>query len=92
VQFETYNNSGMNDAPGDNYYFWTHVFGAMAFSEQGLRQVMAQLAFGKGTEIMAFVRKNIARKQPNITEHAPASELGRAIGLAFANLDESNLS
>jgi hypothetical protein len=91
AQFETYNNHGKNDSPGDNYYFWSHVFGAMVFSNRGLGALLAQFAFGRGTEIMAFVRRYIARKQPNLTAHAPASALGRAIGLALANLDETNL-
>lgn len=88
AQFETYNNSGQNDAPGDTYYFWTHAFGAMVFSEPGIKQYLGQKAFSKGTDIMAFVRKHIARKQPNITDHDPASELGRNIGLALASLAE----
>ncbi len=88
AQFETYNNSGQNDAPGDNYYFWTHVFAAMAFSNRGPQERLAQLAFSRGTQIMAFVRKNLASgNQPNITAHQPASAIGRQIGLALANLD-----
>lgn len=93
AQFETYNSSGKNDGPGDNYYFWTHVFAAMAFSNRGIQAKLSQTAFSRGTQIMAFVRKNIAKgNQPNITSHAPASLLGREIGLALANLDESNLA
>jgi hypothetical protein len=93
AQFETYNNADKNDAPGDNYYFWTHAVGAMVFSKKGMSEAMAQLAFGRGTQIMAFVRKNIAKgDQPNITAHAPASEIGREVGLLLASLDESTLA
>jgi hypothetical protein len=91
AQFETYSNSGKNDGPGDNYYFWTHVFGAMVFSQREIESKLAQLAFSKGTSIMAFVRKNIAKEHPTISEHEPASKIGRAIGLALAHLDESNI-
>ena len=92
AQFETYNNSGLNDGPGDNYYFWTHAFAAMAFTNRGYQAKMAQIAFSKGTQIMAFVRKNIAKgNQPNITAHDPASILGREIGLALANFDADKL-
>ena len=85
AQFETYNNSGKNDGPGDNYYFWTHVFAAMVFHRKGYEAKIAQTAFSRGTQIMAFVRKNIATgNQPNITEHQPASRLGREVGLALA--------
>ena len=88
AQFETYNESGKNDAPGDNYYFWTHVFGAMAFNRHGYQAKLAQIAFSRGTQIMAFVRKHIATgNQPNITAHQPASTLGREIGYALANFD-----
>lgn len=75
-----------NDGPGDNYYFWTHVFGAIAFSDHGVKAKLAQVAFSRGTEIMEFVRKNIARKQPNITAHQPASSVGRQVGLALTKL------
>jgi hypothetical protein len=86
AQFEIYNDSGLNDAPGDNYYFWTHAFAAMAFTDRGMPAKIAQLAFSRGTQIMAFVRKNIAKgNQPNITAHDPASALGREIGLALAH-------
>jgi hypothetical protein len=86
AQFETYNNSGRNEAPGDNYYFWTHAFAAMAFQNRGIQAKMAQVAFSRGTQIMAFVRKNIATgNQPNITAHDPASNLGRQMGLALAH-------
>jgi len=91
AQFETYNNSGKNDAPGDTYYFWTHMFGAMAFSDHGIEAKIGQLAFSRGTQIMAFVRKHIARKQPNITAHQPASALGRQLGLALSSLDQSGV-
>jgi hypothetical protein len=92
AQFETYNNSGKNDSPGDTYYFWTHVFAAMVFSDQGLENMLAQLAFSHGTKIMEMIRKHIAKKQPNITAHEPASELGRTIGLALTSLDKTMLS
>ncbi len=86
AQFETYNDSDLNDAPGDNYYFWTHAFAAMAFTDRSYQAKIAQLAFSRGTQIMAFVRKNIAKgNQPNITAHNPASALGREIGLALAH-------
>jgi hypothetical protein len=82
AQFKTYDQSGKNDGPGDNYYFWTHVFGAVAFSERGPQAKLAQLAFSHGTQIMTFVRKNIATgNQPNITAHEPASSIGRKVGL-----------
>lgn len=89
AQFETYSNSGKNEAPGDNYYFWTHVFGAMAFSRPRIKEKLAQFAFSHGTEIMAFVRKSFSfdHKQPNISEHQPASDMGHAIGLALASPD-----
>jgi hypothetical protein len=87
AQFETYNNSGKNDAPGDNYYFWTHVFGAMVFHRRGYQAKLAQTAFSRGTQIMEFVRKHISTgNQPNITAHQPASALGRQIGLTLAQL------
>lgn len=90
AQFETYNDSGMNDGPGDNYYFWTHVFAAMAFNKRGIQAKIAQAAFSKGTQIMAFVRKSIAKgNQPNITAHDPASSLGREIGHALSSRDKS---
>jgi hypothetical protein len=89
AQFKTYNKSGKNDGPGDNYYFWTHAFAAIAFSNRGIRAMLAQSAFSRGTEIMAFVRKNIAQgNQPNITAHDPASRLGREVGLALTRIDE----
>lgn len=89
AQFETYHDTGKNDGPGDNYYFWTHVFAAMAFSNRGPQERLAQLAFRRGTQIMAFVRKNIASgNQPNITAYQPASGVGREVGLALANLDQ----
>lgn len=82
AQFKTFNDSGKNDGPGDNYYFWTHAFGAIAFSERSLQAGLAQIAFSRGTQIMAFVRKNIATgNQPNITAHEPASTIGRDLGL-----------
>lgn len=85
AQFETFDNSGLNDAPGDNYYFWTHAFAAMAFTNE---RAQAQLAFSRGTQIMAFVRKNIAKgDQPNVTSHDPASIIGRQIGLALAHFN-----
>ena len=87
AQFETYNNSGKNDGPGDNYYFWTHVFGAMVFCRKGLQAKLAQIAFSHGTQIMTFVRKHISTgNQPNITAHQPASIVGREVGLALASL------
>ena len=85
AQFETDGKSGKNDGPGDNYYFWTHAFAAMAFSRRGLQASLAQAAFSRGTRIMEFVRKNISTgDQPNITAHEPASTLGRQAGLFFA--------
>jgi hypothetical protein len=86
AQFETYDGSDTNDGPGDNYYFWTHVFGAMVYSQKGVREALAQTAFRHGTQIMMFVRKNIAKK-PNITSHHSASHIGREIGLALAYPD-----
>lgn len=83
AQFEL-SHTAKNDGPGDNYYFWTHVFGAMAFSERSVQARLGQTAFSRGTEIMKFVRKYIAREQPNITAHQPASNIGRQVGLVLA--------
>lgn len=92
AQFETYTNSGQNEGPGDTYYFWTHVFCAMVFSKRNIRSKVAQAVFGRGTEIMVFAKKKIARTElPVVTDHKEASELGRAIGLVFANLDKVEL-
>jgi hypothetical protein len=86
AQFKIDDYHGLTDAPGDNYYFWTHAFGAMAFSRKGLDARLAQAAFSRGTEIMAWTRKYLARRQPNITSHEPASTLGRQAGLMLARL------
>jgi hypothetical protein len=88
AQFETHTGSGKNDGPGDNYYFWTHAFGAIIFSQRRIGPALAQVALSKGTQIMAYVRKNIASEHPTISEHQPASELGRAVGLTIASLSD----
>jgi hypothetical protein len=90
AQFKTYNNSGKNDGPGDTYYFWTHAFAAIAFANRGVQAKLAQAAFSRGTEIMAFVRKNISiGNQPNITAHDPASSIGRKVGITLARSFDS---
>lgn len=89
ARFETREISGKSDGPGDNYYFWTHAFTTMIFSLGGVRAKAAQLAFSKGTKIMMFARNYIARKQPNMTSHEPASSLGRKFGLAIVELARS---
>lgn len=87
AQFETYDDAGVSDGPGDTYYFWTHVFAALIYSNKGMETEVMKQAFKNGTDVMMFVRKHIAHK-PNITSHHPASSLGKEIGLALANLEE----
>lgn len=89
ARFEAHEDSGKNDGPGDNYYFWTHAFATMIFSSDGVGAKAALLAISKGTRIMTFVRNYIARKQPNMTTHEPASSLGRKFGLAVVALVRS---
>jgi hypothetical protein len=86
AQFEIYDDSGTNDAPGDTYYFWTHFFAALFYAIPNSGGLVAQQLFEHGTDIMKFVRKYIAHK-PNITAHFEASMLGRNIGLALSESD-----
>lgn len=86
ARFEVSEASGANDGPGDSYYFWTQVLATIIFGSGGVRARMIRALFSKGTRIMTFVRNRIARKQPNMTTHEPASSLGIAAGYALLNL------
>ena len=80
-RFNVKESSGRNDGPGDTYYFWTQVFATILFSVDGFRAIFARFFFKHGTKIMTFVRNQVARKQPNMTTHEPASSLGIEFGL-----------
>lgn len=88
AQFETYGESNLSDGPGDTYYFWTHMFGALFYKYyEGMGKRTYDLAFQHGTPMMKFVRKWFAQT-PITSDHYEASLLGRNIGLAFAELAE----
>jgi hypothetical protein len=82
AQFETFNDMGTSDGPGDTYYFWTHFFVSSAYrSLDCMSGNIIDPAFEIGTGVMTQVRKNIAG-QPTISDHREASMLGRNIGIA----------
>lgn len=80
-----------NDAPGDTYYFWTHVFAALAYRQlNGINPKLLEKLYSIGTPLMVWVRKNIAGKI-TIGEHYVASELGRNIGIGlYETMMENN--
>jgi len=88
AQFEVNKeNDNTSSAPSDTYYFWTHFFAALVYKvldtpvAEGMNKV-----FGRGSEIMVFVKRNIARSRQ--VPHTEATEMGRNIGLAFAHLSQ----
>ena len=85
AQFEVYDNSGLMDGPGDTYYFWTHVYGALAYKslEGSMQAAIAQALLEIGTPLMRSVRQHVARN-PLQTPHHEPSVIGRDIGLALA--------
>ncbi|GEM_PF-2473804 len=84
AQFEVYGESDGNDGPGDTYYFWTHMCGALYFTTyEGVDKNAYDFLFEHGTEIMRFARKWIAGDLTN-SQHQEATLLGRNIGLALA--------
>ncbi len=82
-RFETYNNFDKNDGIGDGYYFWTHVFAAMALGNEGIQAKAAQKLVARGTELMIWAKYKVAGRKGDILPHAEASQLGRAIGLSL---------
>ena len=94
AQFETYGDKHLSDGPGDTYYFWSHMFGALFYKlYEGIGKIPYNFAFEHGTETMKFVRQYVA-KTPITADHNEASLLGRNIGLAFSEIrnEEQNLS
>lgn len=88
AQFETHN-ADRSDGPGDTYYFWTHMFGALFYRlYKGMGRRTYDFSFQHGTDIMKFVRIFFARSPIN-SSHYEASLLGRNIGLAFGYLMEN---
>lgn len=84
AQFETYGSVNGNDGPGDTYYFWTHMFGALFYKlYSGIGKKAYNFTVEHGTEIMSFVRNRIAGSPIN-SAHYEATLLGRNIGLALA--------
>jgi hypothetical protein len=84
AQFEVYDQEQRHDGPGDTYYFWTHLFGALAYSALGdTKAQVLQGLLAKGTPLMRTVRTYIA-KRPTETPHEEASVIGRNLGLALA--------
>lgn len=71
------------DGPGDTYYFWTHFFSTMVYSQLGdsISVAMDKL-FSVGTPIMRFVRHYVAG-QPTICKSDEASVLGRNLALSI---------
>lgn len=83
-QFETYDNKNTCDGPGDTYYFWTHLFIALlCASTDDIRFTVIQHTLSKATKLMLLIRNKIV-KQPTVTSHTEASEIGRNVGLAIA--------
>jgi len=83
AQFEQDVNSEKNDGPGDTYYFWTNLFGALYFSRfEGFGKKAFRYSFANGTEIMLKTRECIARVPIN-AEHYKASNMGREIAFAL---------
>lgn len=78
MQFDT-GDEGVNDGPGDTYYFWTHFFiasSAVAFStpaSKAMRQV-----FKAGTPVMRTVRNAVGSW--TVSDHKKASLMGRELG------------
>ena len=82
-RFETYNNFNKNEGIGDEYYFWTHMFAAMALGDKGIQAKTMQELFSRGTELMIWAKYKVARRKGDILPHFEASRLGRAIGLSL---------
>jgi hypothetical protein len=81
----------VSTAPSDTYYFWTHMFAALVYKALNTpsSKVMNGI-FSYGSERMTFVKRKIAR-DPQFP-HFEASQMGRNIGLALAEiiLDKNN--
>ena len=98
TQFEKYSDLERNDAPGDTYYFWTHMLGAVYYKiHEGLGKSLYNFAFEHGTEMMRFIRKWSMKAPTNASHHEPTL-LGRQIGFALvehlsdkAQFDSKNL-
>lgn len=86
AKFETYDNSGRNDGPGDSYYFWTHFFAARVFSPDTLESKFFQKCSEYGTDIMVFIKNKIARRRGVVSSHHEASLLGRQIGISLMEI------
>lgn len=87
ARFKLYDNSDKNDAIGDIYYFWTHLFAACVLSTDGFEAKAFQKVFERGTDLMIFVKDYIARARNGVvTSHFESSLLGRTIGLSLAYL------
>ncbi len=82
-RFETYNNFNKNDGIGDGYYFWTHMFAAMALGDEGIQAKTMQELFSRGTELMIWAKYKVAGRKGDILPHFEASLLGRVIGLSL---------
>lgn len=86
AQFEVYERGAQIDGPGDNYYFWTHLFASLGYAKQeGKAPQVFSAIFSKGTPVMRFVRDHVARR-PTLSRHEEASILGRNLGLAIAGM------
>lgn len=89
-QFESEQKTG--DAPGDTYYFWTHLFATSTFYQLGCNYSRTlNKIFAIGTSTMRFVRKYFAG-QPTIGEHTEASLLGRHVGIAINEMSDLIIS
>lgn len=83
AQFEKYTDLERNDAPGDTYYFWTHMLGVVYYKiYEGLGKSLYNFAFEHGTEMMRFIRKWSMKAPTNASHHEPTL-LGRQIGFAL---------
>lgn len=81
ARFEIHNTFGKNDGIGDGYYFWTHMFAAMALGTKGMQAKTMQKLVGQGTELMIWAKYKVAGRKGDILPHFEASRLGRSIGL-----------
>lgn len=87
-KFEVHSDSPKNDGMGDGYYFWTHVYAALALGDEGINAKAMQKLVERGTELMIWAKYKIAGRKGDILPHFEASHLGRAIGLSLASKDQ----
>lgn len=83
AKFETYDKTDKNDGLGDNYYFWSHMFGTLTLNSNGPNAAAMSKIFERGTELMIFAKYTIARRRGAILPHFEASHLGKAIGFSL---------